>query len=69
MNKVEFIEKWSLWSEKSKDEFESDLSALIEQEKRKAAIEFGVKVLQPYTTDPPEIIALRMRELYDEYLK
>jgi len=69
MNKAEFIEKWLPSPLKNGGMFQSDISALIEQEKREAAIEFGVKVLQPYTTDPPEIIALRMRELYDEYLK
>ena len=69
MNKVEFIEKWSLWSEKSKDEFESDLSALIEQEKRKP---LASVIIKPTCVEAHggenEAFEAAMKELHKRYI-
>ena len=67
MNKAEFIEKWLPSPLKNGGMFQSDLSALIEREKREAAVG-----LLDWILEPGNIIAkieLKPEELYDEYLK
>jgi len=60
MTEAEFIEKWTStvsWTNDDLEEFASDLSALIEQEKRKARIQL-LKDLKNNKYDIDELVTI-----------
>ena len=66
MNKTEFIEKWWVRDDLDPSDFKSDLSALIEQEKRKAAI--GL-LKSEHDKEGLDTNGIKYDLIYNEYLK